>query len=247
MRERLIESRPAPAFSPAASAAARRRGCRTRSSRRCWRTRPRRRSASAPPSRRPEAGRPLPAAGIRAAADRGPGAAIRFRRPVDRAGGRTRPPRRAAARARHARRLSRWMRCRFRMRRWAALSRSAAARARFTRASSSPPGATACGSSTSTWRTSAFCSRQVLKQRAAGHVEMQRLLMPLILQLTPEQQIEYARIADELNAHRIRDRAVRQSHHRGESGAGGSRPGRSGEGDVRDSGDRRGRVARGVD
>ena len=29
---------------------------------------------------------------------------------------------------------------------------------------------------------------------------MQRLLMPLILQLTPEQQIDYARIADELNA-----------------------------------------------
>jgi DNA mismatch repair protein MutL len=41
---------------------------------------------------------------------------------------------------------------------------------------------------------------QVLKQRAAGRVEMQRLLMPLILQLTPEQQIDYARIADELHA-----------------------------------------------
>jgi DNA mismatch repair protein MutL len=41
---------------------------------------------------------------------------------------------------------------------------------------------------------------QVMKQRAAGRVEMQRLLMPLILQLTPEQQIDYARIADELNA-----------------------------------------------
>jgi len=41
---------------------------------------------------------------------------------------------------------------------------------------------------------------QVLKQRAAGQVEMQRLLMPLILQLTPEQQIDFARIADELNA-----------------------------------------------
>ncbi|HXB70885.1 MAG TPA: DNA mismatch repair endonuclease MutL [Candidatus Acidoferrales bacterium] len=40
---------------------------------------------------------------------------------------------------------------------------------------------------------------QVLKQRAAGRVEMQRLLMPLILQLTPEQQIDYARIADELH------------------------------------------------
>ena len=41
---------------------------------------------------------------------------------------------------------------------------------------------------------------QVLKQRASGKVEMQRLLMPLILQLTPDQQIDYARIADELHA-----------------------------------------------
>ena len=41
---------------------------------------------------------------------------------------------------------------------------------------------------------------QVMKQRSAGRVEMQRLLMPLILQLTPEQQIDYARIADELHA-----------------------------------------------
>jgi DNA mismatch repair protein MutL len=41
---------------------------------------------------------------------------------------------------------------------------------------------------------------QVLAQQAAGRVEVQRLLMPMILQLTPEQQIEYARIADELLA-----------------------------------------------
>ncbi len=41
---------------------------------------------------------------------------------------------------------------------------------------------------------------QVMKQRAAGRIEVQRLLMPLILQLTPEQQIDYARIADELHA-----------------------------------------------
>jgi len=40
---------------------------------------------------------------------------------------------------------------------------------------------------------------KVLADRAAGRVESQRLLMPLILQLTPEQQIEYARIAEELN------------------------------------------------
>lgn len=42
---------------------------------------------------------------------------------------------------------------------------------------------------------------QVLRQRAAGAVEVQQLLMPLVLQLTPAQQFEYARIADELNAH----------------------------------------------
>jgi DNA mismatch repair protein MutL len=41
---------------------------------------------------------------------------------------------------------------------------------------------------------------QVMKQRVAGRVETQRLLMPLILQLTPEQLIDYARIAEELHA-----------------------------------------------
>jgi DNA mismatch repair protein MutL len=39
---------------------------------------------------------------------------------------------------------------------------------------------------------------QVLKQRAAGNLEVQSLLMPLVVQLTAEQQVEYARIADEL-------------------------------------------------
>src|SRR5262249_37694710 len=41
---------------------------------------------------------------------------------------------------------------------------------------------------------------QVMKQRAAGRVETQRLLMPMIVTLTAEQQIDYARIADELHA-----------------------------------------------
>ncbi len=41
---------------------------------------------------------------------------------------------------------------------------------------------------------------QILAQQASGRVEMQQLLMPAILQLTPEQQIEYARIEDELRA-----------------------------------------------
>jgi DNA mismatch repair protein MutL len=42
---------------------------------------------------------------------------------------------------------------------------------------------------------------QVLRQRAAGTVELQQLLMPIVLQLSPSQQFEYARIAGELNAH----------------------------------------------
>ncbi|HEX7361861.1 MAG TPA: DNA mismatch repair endonuclease MutL [Bryobacteraceae bacterium] len=42
---------------------------------------------------------------------------------------------------------------------------------------------------------------QVLRRRAENRPEIQRLLMPLVLQLTPAQQFEYARIADELNAH----------------------------------------------
>jgi DNA mismatch repair protein MutL len=40
---------------------------------------------------------------------------------------------------------------------------------------------------------------QVIAQQASGRVEVQRLLMPVILQLTQAQQIEYARIADELH------------------------------------------------
>ncbi len=42
---------------------------------------------------------------------------------------------------------------------------------------------------------------QVLRQRAAGTIEIQRLLLPLVLQLTPAQQFEYPRIADELTAY----------------------------------------------
>ena len=41
---------------------------------------------------------------------------------------------------------------------------------------------------------------KVLAQRASGRTEVQNLLMPLVLQLTPDQQIEYARIAEELAA-----------------------------------------------
>jgi DNA mismatch repair protein MutL len=41
---------------------------------------------------------------------------------------------------------------------------------------------------------------QVLAARARNAVETQGLLMPLVIQLTPAQQLEYARIAEELNA-----------------------------------------------
>jgi DNA mismatch repair protein MutL len=41
---------------------------------------------------------------------------------------------------------------------------------------------------------------QVLKQRAAGRLEKQQLLIPMVVELTASQQIEYARIADELGA-----------------------------------------------
>ena len=40
---------------------------------------------------------------------------------------------------------------------------------------------------------------KILKQRAAKSVESQRLLMPLVLELTPAQQAIFAEISDELN------------------------------------------------
>ena len=39
---------------------------------------------------------------------------------------------------------------------------------------------------------------KVLREQARGRVEAQQLLMPILIELTPAQQIEYARIADEL-------------------------------------------------
>ena len=41
---------------------------------------------------------------------------------------------------------------------------------------------------------------QVLRQQAAGRIETQRLLMPIVLELTPAQQVEYARIASDLHS-----------------------------------------------
>jgi DNA mismatch repair protein MutL len=40
---------------------------------------------------------------------------------------------------------------------------------------------------------------QVLRQQAEGRIESQRLLMPIVIELTAAQQIEYARIAEELS------------------------------------------------
>ena len=41
---------------------------------------------------------------------------------------------------------------------------------------------------------------KVLRQRSAGRIEMQRLLLPALIELTAAQQVEYQRIAEELNA-----------------------------------------------
>ncbi len=41
---------------------------------------------------------------------------------------------------------------------------------------------------------------QVLRQMAAGRVERQGLLMPIVLELTPAQQVEYAAIADDMHS-----------------------------------------------
>jgi DNA mismatch repair protein MutL len=42
---------------------------------------------------------------------------------------------------------------------------------------------------------------QVLGARAAGTLDIQQLLMPLVVQMSPAQHLEYARIADELHAY----------------------------------------------
>ncbi len=41
---------------------------------------------------------------------------------------------------------------------------------------------------------------QVLRQQAPDGVEMQQFLLPIVLELTPAQQVEYAAIADDLNS-----------------------------------------------
>jgi DNA mismatch repair protein MutL len=65
---------------------------------------------------------------------------------------------------------------------------------------------------------------QVLKQRAAGTVEIQQLLMPLVMQLSPSQQFEYSRIADELNAYGFETEPFGQRTIAIKSAPGGVRP-----------------------
>ena len=149
----------------------------------------------------------------RFAPSRRAGAAIRFQRPSV-----------ARSRAGHARPL-----CpdhRSRRKAWPRSPISARS-ARFTTASSSPPDATACGSSTSTSRTSAFCSRRCCGSRPRAAWNASSLLMPILLDLT-------RRAADRIRAHRrgtgafrLRVRAVRQPHHRREGRAGGRWAGRN--------------------
>ena len=69
---------------------------------------------------------------------------------------------------------------------------------RFTIASSSRPAATDCGSSTSMWRTSVFFLNKFSLPAPGADVETQRLLIPAVIGLSAAQQIEYARIAEEL-------------------------------------------------
>ena len=47
---------------------------------------------------------------------------------------------------------------------------------------------------------SASCSSRSSASRLRGRVEMQQLLLPMIIELSAAQQIEYARIGDELRA-----------------------------------------------
>ena len=64
---------------------------------------------------------------------------------------------------------------------------------------------------------------RVLKQRAAQKVESQRLLMPLVLELTPAQQAVFGEIADELSANGFEAEPFGVAVDCGQSFTGGSR------------------------
>ena len=78
---------------------------------------------------------------------------------------------------------------------------------------------------------------QVLAARETGNVETQRLLVPLVIGLSAAQQIEYARIADELNALGFETEPFGNRTIAMKSAPGGSRRGRRRKGAVRNSGD----------
>jgi DNA mismatch repair protein MutL len=78
---------------------------------------------------------------------------------------------------------------------------------------------------------------KVLRGRAEGKLEVQSLLMPMIIELTPAQMADYNRIAAELKRDRLRDRAVRAAQHRYQGRAVGRPARRNRETGVRDPGD----------
>ncbi len=59
---------------------------------------------------------------------------------------------------------------------------------------------------------------QVLAQRAKGAVESQRMLVPLVISVTAAQQIEYARIAEELDALGFETEPFGNKDHRNQGG-----------------------------
>ncbi len=87
---------------------------------------------------------------------------------------------------------------------------------------------------------------KVLRQQAEGRVERQHLLMPILLELTAAQQIEYARIADELERSGFDSEPFGNRTIAVKARAGGRRAGRHRKAGVRNSGNRRGRIAQGL-
>ena len=86
---------------------------------------------------------------------------------------------------------------------------------------------------------------EAARRRAAWN--RSALLMPLILQLTAEQQIEYARIADELNAIGFETEPFGNRTIAVKAAPAAIATGRPGKGAVRNAGNRRRRVARRLD
>ena len=79
------------------------------------------------------------------------------------------------------------------------------------------------GSSVNMLPMSAFCLNRCCGSALKGAVQVQQLLMPLVLQLTPAQQFEYGRIADELSAYGFETEDVRTADDCDQSRARGRR------------------------